>query len=485
MTNKKKQCRLFSITNIIFIIICIFIFWGLNNIVFSEHRYDDGYDENFVQNYEGYQKLPQNCLDYLCVGSSNVFMNINPLLIYNKYGYYGYNLSCPMQTLQQSFYQMKTALKTQSPKVILLDCLAFQLYSENSEPYAHMNFDAYPLTWEKYKYLKENLSPQYDISSFVFPFLLYHTRYNKLDVSDFDLCNYKQAEDFLGYAPAFSVVPFTGELLSEKHYEAVTTDINRAILEDMLILCKEKNAKLVLIKTPSWSWYHEDSLQMEILAKEYNLDFIEMNSNQDLNYENDFCDGGGHLNNTGTDKNSRFLADKLYEYFGEKIILDEVVENYYKKRYENLKKYIQWQKLKFETNVESYIKQLDSQDYIIGITGNINQYTIKIFDQFSWMDKEMKDSLFDEQKCCILADSKEVLIDCQPDMASIEKKIMGDIFYLENGNNGSYIQVNYHNYSLNKSEFNFDIVVYEKNTRQVIDRVTIGYQSGEPFLLRL
>ena len=83
----------------VFASLTAFLVYCLNTIFIAKHRYWDGYDENFYQNYFGFRNLPKESIDILFLGSSNVFLNVSPPNLYDKYGFTSYNLATPMQML--------------------------------------------------------------------------------------------------------------------------------------------------------------------------------------------------------------------------------------------------------------------------------------------------------------------------------------------------------------------------------------------------
>ena len=59
----------------------------------------DGRNENSNMVQKGFNNLPKYSLDYLAIGSSNIFMNISPVEIWDNYKLCGYDYVSPMQSL--------------------------------------------------------------------------------------------------------------------------------------------------------------------------------------------------------------------------------------------------------------------------------------------------------------------------------------------------------------------------------------------------
>lgn len=66
-------------------------------------------------------RQPENSVDVLTVGTSLAYAGVNTNVLWEEYGIASYNLCSAEQPFWVSYYTIKEALKTQHPKVILLD----------------------------------------------------------------------------------------------------------------------------------------------------------------------------------------------------------------------------------------------------------------------------------------------------------------------------------------------------------------------------
>jgi len=333
----------------VFASLTAFLVYCLNTIFIAKHRYWDGYDENFYQNYFGFRNLPKESIDILFLGSSNVFLNVSPPNLYDKYGFTSYNLATPMQMLEQSYYQLREALKTQCPKVVLLDCLVFEAYDINGESYTHMAYDAYPIKLDKVKHLKEVLNEAYDFNAFLVPFWLYHSRYDELDISDLSGVKYNETEDYLGYAPAFSINSSPVYGLVKGRDDVTISDDKITWFKKIDALCRDNNIKLVLFKTPcQTSWFLEDSIRVHELSLEFHLEFWELGGLHTINPDTDFCDGGGHLNDNEAIKVTCEIGRRLKGLLGEPELKEKNVRQHFEARIYQLNKCSLIQEIKYE-----------------------------------------------------------------------------------------------------------------------------------------
>ena len=67
---------------------------------------------------------PKNKIDVLFLGSSHVHCNVNTQLLWDEYGMAAYLMTGAEQPLWNSYYNLKEALKTQKPKLVVLDMIS-------------------------------------------------------------------------------------------------------------------------------------------------------------------------------------------------------------------------------------------------------------------------------------------------------------------------------------------------------------------------
>lgn len=92
--------------------------------------------------------------DYIMLGTSNVFYNVNPLVIWDETGYTGYNVSSEQAPLIISYYELKNELKHRVPKTVFLDCGAFE-YNYGTPSFNQLSLDKMPLNLDKMKLISE------------------------------------------------------------------------------------------------------------------------------------------------------------------------------------------------------------------------------------------------------------------------------------------------------------------------------------------
>ena len=76
----------------------------------------------YAKRLELYYGLPKNTVDVLVTGSSHAHVHINPAILFEENGISAYILSSSNQPIWNSYYYIVEALKTQSPKLVIVEC---------------------------------------------------------------------------------------------------------------------------------------------------------------------------------------------------------------------------------------------------------------------------------------------------------------------------------------------------------------------------
>ena len=457
----------------------LFLFSVYGKLVKPDTGILDGKNENSNGNYQGFQNLPADSLDYLVIGSSNVFMDIAPTYIWDEFGLAGYNFVSPAQPLYISKFYLEEAIKTQAPKVVFLDALGVAMYEHASESYTHLGLDYFPLSYEKIKVV-ENLP--YDHKSFIFPFLLYHTRNGELTKSDFNLLEYNPEENFLGYTPSYQSVPCEEPMLPSG--EKYVTDNNLKYFSEIYRICSENDITLVLLKTPNREWTAEMSEAAGKLAEEYGIEYIEFNRMlEEIGFDlaSDFCDGGKHLNYYGAVKVSRYLGEYLTENFTDMFSeKGDGIQAFYDGCADYLEHYEEVVGIRNMQDLHE-ILALGERLYVILVSGQNVSDTVLVTE---YLDREFSQVIYTSTYVALINDGQVTLVQDERD-CSLEQKIDGKEFYLQNNLDSSIskskIQLDYRKYS---KDGMVNIAVYDKVYGQMIDSFSVNVDNGEIILVR-
>ena len=331
-------------------------FWGAQRIVMPKYYYPNTtVAEAASIIYRGFLDEEKDSIEAIFAGTSHMTYSVSPVELYEEYGFTSYNLASARQPLAVARYALQTALKTQDPKVFVLDVSSLFTDFYDGAGFKYVT-EQVPLSAEKLQLLQEmsTLSDdEDDMVSGLFPMINYHSRWKELDENDFTYL--KDSDHFFtkGYylnvkeIPSYIDVDYMNneaqemiadnlkvtytweeqQLSTEKEddelYEANVSDYNLQVLLDIADICEENGVKLLLVKIPvvdspamyMSSWTEKRSAVVKEIAEEYKLDYLDMVYDVDCGIEwlTDTADGGGHLNFLGAEKVTHILGQYLVE----------------------------------------------------------------------------------------------------------------------------------------------------------------------------
>lgn len=261
-----------------------------------------------------------NTVDVLVLGSSHAYQGINTAVLWNEYGIAAYNLGGAAQPIWNTYYYLEEALKTQTPKVIILDTYTLHYTDDYSEiSFAIKN--TYGLKWSDTK--KAAIQASFDTekygNQYYFPILQYHSRYTDLNKSDFypyqaNEAMYKNHKGFYCY---FQTQALEEPDLSKATYFNMLTKKNDEYYRKIFDLAKTNNIPVIVTALPfAAETYHQAffNTAKDIAESDYNFEFYNFLTDYKdivgLDYATDFSDKQ-HLNYLGNTKISRFLGEIL------------------------------------------------------------------------------------------------------------------------------------------------------------------------------
>lgn len=229
-----------------------------------------------------------NTVDVVAIGDSLVYSSICPMEIYGNYGYTVFDCAEPAQIMPDAYEYYKIALESQKPKVAFIESnILFR--DANKNPWYN----------ESLKVLKNSI-----------PLILNHNNWKKMIFSDFGLVSEEK-----GYRSNKDVRPSENkDYMKASNKTKTIPEANIDYLKKIIKLSKEHNVKLVFVGLPSQkSWSYEKHKKMEEVSKEFGLEYINLNGNEDLkiDWTKDTKDRGDHLNFYGAKKVSKFIGEYL------------------------------------------------------------------------------------------------------------------------------------------------------------------------------
>jgi len=286
-------------------------------------KYGDG-----IYGLEKFYELPKNTVDVLILGSSHAFEDINPAVLFSEYGITSFVLAGSIQPLWNTYFYLCEALRTQRPKVIILEasCVVLNFEYIDESRIVKNTYGMRPSL--RYVNALKVSAPKGEFWDYFFRFTRYHNRYTTLSKGDFlpnmgddSMIDWKGFGNNMGHTPyeqpevdgieyRFPMIP-----KAESYY--------RAIIE----LCIKENIPLEIFITP----YNVSPTEQAIfnyaydIASEYNVSFTNLNRHYDeigFDFSLDMADND-HANYRGNIKISRYIGTRLKE----KYIIDDKRNN--------------------------------------------------------------------------------------------------------------------------------------------------------------
>jgi len=117
----KKTLKTFLL--LIFVLVLLFEYHS----VFS-FKYGDG-----MYSIEAFYAQEENSVDLLVLGSSHAFEDVNTGTMWKNYGMAAYDLCGSIQPMWNAYYYLREALKTQTPKLVVLEAYTITRDDEYSD----------------------------------------------------------------------------------------------------------------------------------------------------------------------------------------------------------------------------------------------------------------------------------------------------------------------------------------------------------------
>lgn len=131
----------------------------------------------------------RDSVDALFFGSSLVYCDVVPAVLWEETGLTGYVVAGPEQTIPMTYYYLREALNTQSPQAVFVE-LTGMFYARYTN-YTKTNIGQMPWGINRLLATFREAEPEYR-AGLLFPLLFYHDRWSQLTADDF-------AVTFTGY----------------------------------------------------------------------------------------------------------------------------------------------------------------------------------------------------------------------------------------------------------------------------------------------
>ena len=232
-------------------------------------------------------------LDLITLGDSEAYSSFNTMTVWNEAGIPSFLLAHSAQFIGETYSELKKAMKTQTPRVVLVE--THGLIAEGN--------------------LAENLGELVkDELKTLFPIFVYHDKWKELlSGDDTDDPNF-----FKGFKIKTQTMAYQGdELLQNDGSKASVPPSSRFYMERIMKLCEDKGSILMLYSAPSPVNYNASTHEtLTAYASEIGVPYVDLNSVNDevgIDWTTDSIDEGDHLNVNGAEKVARYLINFIKE----------------------------------------------------------------------------------------------------------------------------------------------------------------------------
>lgn len=287
---------------------CFLVLFTLCTELVKDKRFSFLYDVSRKVN--GFYAEPEGSLDFVFVGSSQMFSSIAPAVLWREHGITSYDFGANEQPFWISYHYIQELLKTQRPKAVFLDVFyAFLGEEYQKEGVNRINID--DIHWSKNKIDLINAAvPKEERGAYYWEIMKYHGNWKSLGQTRFEYMFWRENNPYKGYTPFLHRTVFTGGPKPDSAQTAEKLPLsekNLEYLEKIIELAKREQVNLVLFKTPNGDVGGQ---------KYYNsvADVAEKNGVPFLNL-NTVMPGESHNNIMHAEKITSYIGDWIVQHF--------------------------------------------------------------------------------------------------------------------------------------------------------------------------
>ncbi len=297
-----------------FLLILIILLNHINKVFV--YKNDSG-----INSFTKFYELEDHTVDVLVLGSSHAYQAVNTGVLWQEYGIPAFILAGSGQPLWNTYYFLKESLKSQTPRLIVLEAYMTTKVTDHSEDYFIIS-NTYGMKWSKNKIEAIKVSaPRERWGEFMLGYIQYHSRYTDLSRADFvkDQGN-PLYENWKGFSCNLNTTvydtPNVNKVTGRESLSPKTETYYRKIIE----LAAENDIPLLIVVSPyagisetEQAMYHTAAA----IAAEYNIDFVNYNLLYDeigINFSCDVADSH-HLNEKGSRKYTRSLGEYMKTHY--------------------------------------------------------------------------------------------------------------------------------------------------------------------------
>lgn len=272
---------------------------------------------SYGSTWEAYRQEERDSLDLLFFGSSLVYCDVIPACIWAESGLRSYVMAGPEQTMPLTYYYVREACRTQSPRTVMVELTG--MFYQKYQNYTKANVGYMPLGANRLAATFAGAEPA-ERMGLLFPLLSYHSRWTEVTGSDVRSHLQPRPDVLAGYT--FLTTACTAPTPAERTEftsQSETYAENLRWLEKLRDFCAEEGIELRLFLAPAAA--SVPAAERSVLAQDVQAlgltltDFGEVLPELGIDDASDWYDNL-HFNVKGAEKFSRWLGAWLRDSCG-------------------------------------------------------------------------------------------------------------------------------------------------------------------------
>ena len=302
---KGKEILAFVLALILFLVLTWEIAWALMPV-----------RKEYGCMWDAYRCEEKNSIDLMVVGTSLAYCDVIPAYVWEDSGLRTYVVAGPEQTPPISYYYIREACRTQSPRYLMLELT--EMFIPEYGRYTLANISYMPFSVNRIGASFAGAAKE-DRFGLLFPLYTYHSRWETAEGKNIRTQLHPEADPLAGYTFLTASKEITEENIHDFTAESEAYRRNLIYLEKIAKFCESEGIELIPYITPSTNKIPADALETlknDAAALGLTLtDFNEIIPELGLDYATDWYDAS-HLNVCGAEKFTRWLTGYLTEECG-------------------------------------------------------------------------------------------------------------------------------------------------------------------------
>ena len=301
----------FLVRLVCFAVIAVLLLVYANYVLTPKHDYG-------ICSMMNLYRQPEDSVDVLTVGSSLAYAGVNTNVLWEEFGIASYNLCSAEQPFWVSYYTIREALKTQHPKVILLDAKA-ATYTRDYSKRGRTILSTFGIKGIENRIgaIMACVETPRDAVSYILGLPEVHSNYKKLTAEDFVFPpdNGGRGESWKGYIESDVVESHERPSVVWNSVKRNMNDREEEYARKIFEMVRDEGITMLVVGFPNPDYANDHMYYNSLfaIAEEYGVPWINYNDPSlrfGLRFSTDFADWQ-HLNVKGSITFTRKLGEDL------------------------------------------------------------------------------------------------------------------------------------------------------------------------------